>query len=79
MTNLRREVNIISINHPSILKFIGYSPVDEYSSNRSLGSIIQLERKSLSPESWNDTKKANRYLWNCVSDVILTLAQYNSS
>ena len=27
-TNLKREVNILSkLNHPSVLKFIGYSPI----------------------------------------------------
>lgn len=69
ITNLKREINIISqLNHPSILKFIGYSPVDfnnnnypviitELSSNGSLNDIIELERQSLSPQMWNDTKK----------------------
>ena len=67
--SLAREVNIISkLNHPSIVKFIGYSPVDfknkkkpviitEFLSNGSLGDIINLEKKSLCKEEWNDTKK----------------------
>ena len=72
--NLMREVNIISqLNHPSILKFIGYSPIDfenmskpvivtEYSPNGSLESIIDLERRSLSPKKWDETKKIiNKY------------------
>ena len=56
--NLLREVNINSkINHPSILKFIGFSRFDfnhepkpviitEYCKNESLSQIIDLERKS---------------------------------
>lgn len=67
--NLQREVNIIAqLNHPSVLKFIGYSPINfnqnpkpviitEYTSNGSLSSIIKLERQGLSPPEWNDTKK----------------------
>ena len=67
--NLRREVNIIAqLNHPSVLKFIGYSPINfnqnpkpviitEYASNGSLSSIIKLERQGLSPPQWDDTKK----------------------
>lgn len=67
--NLRREVNILSqLSHPSVLKFIGYSPYDfnqnmypviitEYSPNGSLEDIIELERKSIPPDSWSDTKK----------------------
>ena len=69
VTNLQREINInAQLNHPSILKFIGYSPVNfegkpnpviitEYSQNGALSSIIKLERHSLSPKEWNDTKK----------------------
>ncbi|KAK8884818.1 hypothetical protein M9Y10_043938 [Tritrichomonas musculus] len=67
--NLQREVNIIAqLNHPSVLKFIGYSPINfnqnpkrviitEYTSNGSLSSIIKLERQGLSPQEWNNTKK----------------------
>lgn len=69
MTNLRREINILLlINHPSIIKFVGISPINfkqkakpvivtEYLSNGSLDKIIELERKSLSPANWNNTKK----------------------
>ena len=69
ITNLKREVNIISqLDHPSILKFIGYSPIDfsqepyptivtEYSSNGSLDRIINQERQSLSLPQWDDTQK----------------------
>ncbi|KAK8895369.1 hypothetical protein M9Y10_023832 [Tritrichomonas musculus] len=54
------EVDRLSqITHPSILKFIGYSPVDfvnqpkpliitEYASNKSLEDVLQLERKGKS-------------------------------
>ena len=58
--NLLREVNIISkLNHPSILKFIGYSPIDfkkntksvlvtEFIPNGSLDQIIALEKQNKS-------------------------------
>lgn len=64
ITNLKREVNIIAnLNHPLILKFIGYSPIGfngqpypviitEYSPNGSLGNILNLERQSLAPSLW---------------------------
>lgn len=67
--NLKREVNILSqLNHPSILKSIGYSPtnfnndpypviITEYSPYGSLNDVIELERKSIPPEMWTDTKK----------------------
>lgn len=66
---LKHEVNILAqLNHPSILKFIGYSPVNfknepkpviitEFVSNGSLKEMIQLEQNSKQPELWNDTKK----------------------
>lgn len=69
ITNLKREVNIISqLNHPSVLKFIGYSPTDfdnhpypviitEYASNGTLNDMITLERQSRSPPMWDDTRK----------------------
>ena len=69
LLNLNREVNIMAqINHRSILKFVGYSPTNfknkpkpvillEYSANDTLKSIIDLERKSLSPKGWDNTKK----------------------
>ena len=64
-----REVNIISkLNHPSILKFIGFSRtnfkgnpypviVTEFEPNGSLDYILELERAECAPEYWNDTKK----------------------
>ena len=67
--NLRREVTILQkLNHPSIVKYIGYSPlsfdksaspviVTELASNRSLEEILNLDRKSLANEFWNDSKK----------------------
>ena len=56
------------LNHPSILKFIGYSPIDfdnepkpviisEYSPNGSLSKLIALESRSRSIDMWDDTKK----------------------
>ncbi|KAK8898251.1 hypothetical protein M9Y10_000529 [Tritrichomonas musculus] len=67
--NLKREISIISqLNHSSVLKFIGYSPIDfkqesypviitEYSSNGSLEDVIKSERKFIPPSAWSDTKK----------------------
>lgn len=64
-----REVNInAGINHPSVIKFIGYSPNDfnheskpvivtQYFKNGSLLDIINLERQSRSVDGWDDTKK----------------------
>ncbi|KAK8838493.1 hypothetical protein M9Y10_033121 [Tritrichomonas musculus] len=69
MANLKREIELISqISHPSILKFIGYSPINfdnekypvfitEYSSNDSLHNLICLEKLSVSPPMWSNTLK----------------------
>lgn len=69
LLNLRREVNLLSqLNHPAILKFIGYSPKDfnsnnnpviitEYSKFGSLSSVLQLEKEYSSPDLWDDTQK----------------------
>lgn len=69
ITNVKREIGIMSqLEHPSILKFIGYSPIDfnnepfpviitEYASNGSLLDIIELERKYFPPPNWDDTRK----------------------
>lgn len=69
VADFKREANIISqLTHPSIVKFIGYSPVNfknesypviitEYASNGSLDGILKLERESHPPPSWTDTKK----------------------
>ena len=66
---LFREINIFSIlDHPSILKFIGYSPINfegdptptivtEYAVNNSLQNVINQEIIGLSPTNWNFTKK----------------------
>lgn len=63
--NILSEINIMmSFNHPSILKFVGYSPVDfenapkptivtEFSSNGSLQNVID---KASDYPNWNDTK-----------------------
>ena len=67
--NLVREVNIMSeLNHPSIVKFIGYSPIDfhgdqrpvivtEFMSKDSLTKIIELEQNNVSDPNWTLTKK----------------------
>ena len=64
-----REVKLMSIfNHPSIIKFIGYSPIDfeqlphptiiaEFVSRGTLNDVIKLESSGLSPDGWNETKK----------------------
>lgn len=69
MLSMSREVNIISkLQHPSILKFIGYSPKDfhkkskpviitEYSTNGSLGNILELEKMKKKIKGWDSTKK----------------------
>ena len=69
LINLSREVNFISqLNHPSFLKFIGYSPVDfkdknrpviitELTLNGTLKHILDSERKCQIIPGWDDTKK----------------------
>lgn len=64
-----REVKLFSsLNHPSILGFIGYSPTDfhqlpyptlitQYAPNGSLRDIIKLQISGLSPNGWDDTRK----------------------
>ncbi|KAK8886661.1 Actin- protein 3 [Tritrichomonas musculus] len=64
-----REVKLVSsLNHPSILAFIGYSPTDfrslpfptlitEYAPNGTLREIIKLELSGLAPKGWDDTRK----------------------
>lgn len=66
---LFREVNLMSLlNHPAIIKFIGYSQnvfdgdpcpiiLTEFASNGSLRSLIEMEQSGLSPPEWNETKK----------------------
>ena len=66
---MERELKIISkLNFPSILKFIGFSQSDfknqpkptfvtELVTNGSLDVILNLERRSLAGNDWNDTKK----------------------
>lgn len=67
--NFIREVTILNkLQHPSIMKFIGYSPlnfdkvmkpviVTELLKNSSLDIIINAEQKGLSHQQWNETKK----------------------
>ena len=56
------------LDHPSIIKFIGYSQIDfegnpfptivtEYASNKSLYDLLETEKNGLSAPEWNDTKK----------------------
>lgn len=85
-----REVKILSkINHPSILRFIGYQFIErknvfkiiiltEYFKNGSLYNVLHGNDNQY-PYGWNDTKKAYQYLRNCVSNVIFTLAKNYSS
>lgn len=66
---LYREIKLMSsLNHPAILKFIGFSPVDfegnshptiitTFASNKSLRYIIECEIKALSLDGWDMTKK----------------------
>lgn len=66
---LFREINLMSLlDHPSILKFIGYSQTDfdgdptptiitEYATNGSLCEILEMEKSGLSPDEWSNTKK----------------------
>ena len=67
--DLSREINIISqLNHPTILSYIGFSPINfknkqkpvivtEYASNGSLDKILEKERKGFGIHEWDDTKK----------------------
>ena len=64
-----REINLMSsFDHPSVLKFIGYSPTDfegnffptivmELCENKSLFDMIELNLVGNAPEEWNDTNK----------------------
>lgn len=67
--NLTKDISLISsMNHPYILKLIGYSTVNfdnshkpvvitEYASDKTLEDYIEMERNGLHLDSWNDTKK----------------------
>ncbi|KAK8846967.1 hypothetical protein M9Y10_019541 [Tritrichomonas musculus] len=67
--SLKREVNLLAqINHPYVVKFIGYSPIDflhrnrpviitEYLPNGSLYDLVKREKNNFSLESWTPTKK----------------------
>ena len=66
---LYREIKIMaSLDHPSIIKYIGYNPLNfegdrfitiiyEYAPNGSLQQLIDLEKAKQSPNNWNDTIK----------------------
>ena len=80
--NLSREVNIISkLNHPSVLKFVAFSPfnfknkrkpviITEFASNHSLEKLISDERESKSNPNWNETRKL--IIIYGISNVIFT-------
>ena len=69
ITNFCTEVNTMhELNHPSLLKFIGFSSVNfknepypvivmENASNNSLRRMIEIERQNRSDSIFNDTKK----------------------
>lgn len=69
MLDLSREVNIISkMKHPSVLEFIGYSPVNfkndpkpvivtGFSPNGSLRDIFNMEQKKTKIPGYDNTKK----------------------
>lgn len=69
MLNLYREVNITAkFHHPTILGFIGYSPIDlnqtnrpviltEYAPNGSLAHLLKLSSQGLALDGYDDTKK----------------------
>ena len=81
LIDLYREVNIISnLDHPSVLKFIGFSPknfkgkskpviITEFANNGSLSQLI-LQFKSKGTPNTIDTQKTNNYFWNCSSFII---------
>lgn len=89
-TQLKIELKkIFQLNHPSLLAFIGCSPVDfkkekkpvivtEFSPNKSLENIIQIERMNHNIQGWNITKKVNQYIWNCCWNVISSFKLYHS-
>ncbi|KAK8838935.1 hypothetical protein M9Y10_032394 [Tritrichomonas musculus] len=66
---LYREIKIMaSLNHPSIIKYMGYNPlnfegdryitiISEYAPNGSLRQYINLEMAKQSPNNWTDTIK----------------------
>ena len=67
--NYFREVKLMSaFNYPSIIKFIGYSPIDfqglpypttiiEYAPNGTLRDVLNLEVAGFSPKGWDETRK----------------------
>lgn len=69
MIHLSREINILTrLNHPSFLKFIGYSPIDfdkqlnptivtEMPPNKSLEQLLDAERNDEYISEFDDTKK----------------------
>ncbi|KAK8892324.1 hypothetical protein M9Y10_029550 [Tritrichomonas musculus] len=62
-------ISVLSkLNHPSIIKFIGYSPINfkdkakpmivfDLAQNESLDKILEIERNGLKITDWDDTRK----------------------
>ncbi|KAK8876047.1 hypothetical protein M9Y10_006231 [Tritrichomonas musculus] len=69
LISIFREIMINSkLDHPTIIKFIGLSPVDfnnnpkftiitEYAPNGTLSTALRLESQGISLPGWNETKK----------------------
>ena len=69
LIDISRELNIMSkLNHPSVLKYIGFSPIDfkkkpkpviitEYAQNGTLEELISIERNSPLRPNLDDTRK----------------------
>lgn len=67
--DILQELNIISrLDHPSVFKYIGFSPIDfkkrirpviitEYTSNGTLEGLISIARNSPTDSKLNDTRK----------------------
>lgn len=67
--SFKNELKIMTMmNHPNIIKFIGYSPIDfqkkekaviitEFLSNKTLAYTIEKESKGLAPSFWDETYK----------------------
>lgn len=82
MNSLANELNKISnLNHPCLLKFIGYSPIDfkkqrkhaiitEYFSNSSLSKRFWTRSNQSSYSTLEFNKEAGNSLWNCIMYVM---------
>ena len=91
MKNISKEVEKLKeMKHPSIQQIVGFSIVDfknqlksvvigEYSTDITLNDIIQAERKGIIYPGWNDTKKIDQHLWNCISNAVSSFTRHFSS